>query len=426
MKKVLVVGSGGREHALAWKLLQSPQVAHVYIAPGNGGTNGAGLESVPIEVTDHETLIAFVKDNGIDLTVIGPDDALARGIVDDFKDAGLSVFGCSKAASEIEASKAFAKELMLKHDIKTASHQTFSVLDEAQAYVVDAAFPFVVKASGLALGKGVYICNSKEEANTALSEMMEDKKFGDSGSEVVIEEFLIGTELSTHAFCDGETAIMFPPSQDHKTIYEDNTGPNTGGMGVVAPLPWADQELMEKVKTQIVDPTLAALKESDATFSGLLYPGLMEHKGELSVIEFNARFGDPETQCYMRLLESDLYDVLYACATGTLKDVEVTWSSKCVACVMMASAGYPESSEKGKLITGIEDAESDPDVLVFHSGTAKNGDDIVTNGGRVLGVTALSDTLEEAIATAYKAVAKIDFEGKHFRTDIGQATLNKK
>lgn len=425
MNNVLVVGSGGREHALAWKLAESSKVEKVFVAPGNGGTQRGKLESVAIPVTDHDGLIAFAKEHDVALVVIGPDDALAAGIADDLAAVGLTVFGCSKAAAQIESSKAFAKDLMKEHGVPTAAYETFIDIEAAREYAASQPPPIVVKASGLALGKGVYICESHEEVETALSDIMLDKKFGESGNEVVIEQFLTGTELSTHVLTDGTTAYVFPPSQDHKAAYDGNKGPNTGGMGVVAPLPWADAVLMKKAETEIVKPILAALEKSGSPFSGLLYPGLMESGGELNVVEFNARFGDPETQCYIRLLESDLFDALHAAATGSLSSVELVWKSQYAACVVLASEGYPGSYAKGKVITGIEDAESDPDVVVFHAGTKKEGERTVTSGGRVLNVTAVADTLEEALKKAYAAVKKIEFDGKYFRTDIGQATLKR-
>ncbi len=425
MKKVLVIGGGGREHALAWKLAQSSQVSEVFVAPGNGGTNEGKLKSVAIAVTDHGGLIDFAQDTQIDLTVIGPDDALAEGIVDAFRAVDLPVFGCSKVAAQIESSKAFAKEVMHDAGIPTAAHATFTTIESASAYASSREFPIVVKASGLALGKGVYICQDTREVATALSEIMEDKKFGDSGNEVVIEEFMVGTELSTHVFCDGETAVLFPPSQDYKQVGDGDAGPNTGGMGVVAPLSWVTAEMLAETKSKIVDPVLQALKDQGARFSGLLYPGLMATADGLKVVEFNARFGDPETQAYMRLLESDLYDVLYACATGSLSSISIGWKERFVCCVTLASAGYPGSYEKGKVITGIAEAETDLAVKVFHAGTKEVDDALVTAGGRVLSVTAVANTLEEAVTKAYAACDVIQFDGKYMRSDIGANTLGK-
>lgn len=424
-KRVLVVGSGGREHALAWKLAASEQVEQVIVAPGNGGTHGGKLESVAVAVTDHAGLLALAAERSVDLIVIGPDDALAAGLADECRAAGFATFGPSAAAAQIESSKAFAKELMHEAGIPTATHRTFTEIEAAEAYVKAGSFPVVVKASGLALGKGVYICQDEAEALTALQEIMNDKKFGESGNEVVIEEFMVGTELSTHVFSDGERAVLFPPSQDYKQVGDGDTGPNTGGMGVVAPLPWVSEAMMDEARERIAEPALQALREKNAAFSGLLYPGLMATEAGLKVVEFNARFGDPETQAYMRLLQSDLYEVLYACAAGTLTDMSVAWRDEFVCCVTLASAGYPGSYEKGKEITGIAAAEEDERVKVFHAGTKLSDDTLETSGGRVLSVTATAATLAEAIDAAYTACAKIEFDGKYLRNDIGSNTINK-
>lgn len=439
MKKVLIIGSGGREHALSWKLAQSEKVERVFVTPGNGGTQGGKLESVNISIDKHDELLNFVKENNIDLVVVTPDDALALGLVDVFQKENIPAFGPTQKAAQIESSKALSKDLMIKYDIPTARFKTFTSYDEAKAYSLELlrdslerggesgggeVGKVVVKASGLALGKGVYICETKEQVEESLGEIMLDKKFGDSGNEVVIEEFLKGVELSIHVFCDGKTSVLFPTSQDHKTIYEGNKGPNTGGMGTIAPLPWITNEHLEKINNEIVKPLLTGMEKEDVPFAGLLYPGLMENNGEFNVVEFNARFGDPETQSYMRLLETDLYDVLYACATGTLDQVEIKWNDKSVACIVLASEGYPNSYEKGFEITGIEKAESDENVVVFHAGTkqmeSKTNSRFVTSGGRVLNVTAIGNDLEEALNKAYKAVEKIDFKGKYFRKDIGK------
>lgn len=424
MKKVLVIGSGGREHSLAWKLTQSSQVEKVFVAPGNGGSDGEKIQNVSIAISEHDKVIAFAKENDISLVVVAPDDALAAGLVDVCKENGLVAFGPTQKAAQIESSKAFSKELMKKYNIKTAAFETFTDYEEASHYVQTATLPIVVKASGLALGKGVYICQTKEEAQQALDEMMLDQKFGDSGSEIVIEQFLDGIELSTHVFCDGKKVVMFPPSQDHKTIGEGNTGPNTGGMGTIAPLPWVTSEMKNRAQEEVAQKTIDALQSEGISYEGVLYPGLMKMDDEFYVLEFNARFGDPETQSYMRILDTDLYEILVACAQGKLSEIDVQWSEKFVACVVLASGGYPESYEKGFEITGIEDAESDPDVVVFHAGTKRDGDKIVTNGGRVLNVTATAGTLEQALEKAYSAADKISFEGKYMRRDIGKGTLD--
>lgn len=427
MKRVLILGSGGREHALAWKMAQSEQVEKVFVSPGNGGVFGGKLEQVTnIGILEIEKIIVFVKENKIDFVVVAPDDALAGGVVDALEKEGIVAFGASQKGAQIESSKAFAKMIMEKYNIPTAKFKIFNVYEEALDYVETQALPIVVKASGLALGKGVYICNTKEEAQTALEEIMLDKKFGSSGSEVVIEEFMQGTELSIHAFCDGKTSILFPASQDHKRIFDNDKGPNTGGMGTIAPLTWINEKDLEKINNEIVKPLLAGLKKEGSPFKGLLYPGLMEKNGEFKVVEFNARFGDPETQVYMQLLESDLYDILHSCATGTLDQANISWSKKSAACISVASCGYPGSYEKGFEVSGIDKAEQDPDIVIFHASTKREGGRVLTNGGRVLSVNAVADSLEKALEKAYNAVDKIHFEGMHFRKDIGQTTLNYK
>lgn len=424
MAIALVVGSGGREHALAWKLSRSDFVSKVYMAPGNGGAYGKDIENVDIGVLEFDKLADFALDKGIDLVVVGPDDALAEGAVDFLSAKGLTVFGPTKAAARIESSKAFSKELMESTGIPTAKFKTFTDFEEANTYLEEQELPVVIKASGLALGKGVYICQSLEEGKEALREIMLDKKFGQAGNEVVIEEFLEGTELSIHAFCDGEKAILFPPSQDYKTIYEGNKGPNTGGMGTVAPLPWVKKELLEEVKEKIVNKVMNGMGLAKSAFSGVLYPGLMKSADKVSVLEFNARFGDPETQSYMRLLESDLYEVLLHASKKSLKEEQVKWSDKYAACIVLASEGYPGSYEKGFEITGIEEAEEDDRIVVFHAGTKREGDKVLTNGGRVLNVTAVGNTLEEALKIAYMGADKIKFEGKYLRRDIGYKSLD--
>jgi len=415
---ILILGSGGREHALAWKIAQSPLVEKLYIAPGNGGSGAVG-ENLPIDPSDHAAVIAAVKERDIELVVVGPDDLLAGGIVDALQSAGILAFGPTKAAAEIEWSKSYAKEVMKEAGIPTAASQTFSDFDTAVSYVKEQTLPIVVKASGLALGKGVTIAYTHQEAEAALKECFLDAKFGTSGNEVVIEEFMSGLEFSTHAICAGTKALMFPSSQDHKRIFDNDEGPNTGGMGVVAPLAVVSSEVMEQVRDRVVLPLLAALEKKGRPFSGLLYPGIMLTPEGPKVIEFNARFGDPETQAYMRLLDSDIVPALLASAQGDLKDVFLSWGTDSVACVVMASGGYPGSYEKGKVIQGIADAEAEG-AVVFHAGTKRDRDEVLTNGGRVLNVTATSDTLSSAIDAAYAGVVKISFDAAQYRTDIGQ------
>jgi phosphoribosylamine--glycine ligase len=419
---ILLIGSGGREHAIAWKLAQSPKLGKLYIAPGNAGTAQVG-ENVAIPVTDIEALLNFAKEKNIDLTLAIPDDPLAAGIVDTFTEAGLKIFGPTKAAAELEWSKAFSKNFMAENGIPTAAYKTFTDPSDAKEYLYGANFPLVVKASGLALGKGVLICQTREEALEAVTEIMESQVFGSAGSEIVIEEFLQGVEVSTHAFSDGTTHVLFPVSQDHKRIGEGNTGLNTGGMGTVAPVPGLPPVLLEKVEKEVVQPTLTGMENRSATYKGVLYPGLMLTENGPKVLEYNARFGDPETQVYMRLLETDLIDIALACVNGTLKDLNVSWKTGAAANIVIASGGYPENYEKGKKIFGIEEAEKIPGVVVFHAGTKMDGDTLVTNGGRVLGVSATGETLEKALETAYRAVAMIHFDGMYYRKDIGKTAL---
>ncbi len=422
MLNILLIGSGGREHALAWKLSQSPRVTQIYVAPGNGGTATlTKTQNVDISVLDFDALKNFAKTNNIYMTVVGPDDPLALGIVDSFTKDGLRIWGPTQAAAQIEASKAFSKQLMQDSGIPTAAFKIFKAT-EAQAairYIDAQGAPIVVKASGLALGKGAIVCATIEEAKQAMRDIAIDKTLGAAGDEIVIEEFLDGPEISIHAFCDGKTARIFPSSQDHKTIGEGDTGPNTGGMGTIAPLPWVNAELIAKIEKEILEPTLIAMKKSGREFKGLLYPGLMLSSKGIKVLEYNARFGDPETQSYMRLLETDLLDILDACVDGKLADLNIQWSNNSAATVVLASAGYPGKYEKGKTITGIDVAESDPDIVVFQAGTKGS----VTNGGRVLGVTATGKTLDQALAKAYKAADEINFEGKTLRRDIGAKSL---
>ncbi len=421
MMDVLVVGGGSREHALAWKVKQSPRIQKLYVAPGNPGTAGIA-ENVEIGAMDFEKLADFAQEKKIDLTIIGPDDPLGGGIVDVFKARGLKVFGPSKAAAQIESSKAFAKQLMQEAGVPTAEFQVFRDYKEALNYARATGAPIVVKASGLSLGKGVYVCKTIEEAEQGLKEIMLDKQFGDSGNEVVIEEFLDGQEISIHALCNGTDFILFPASQDHKQVGEGDTGPNTGGMGVIAPVPWVTQEQLEEIGQTVVKPTLEALAAKGSPYQGILYPGLkMSSKGP-KVLEFNARFGQPECEVYMRLLKTDLLDMCGSVADGTLpKNIE--WNSGFAVNVVLASDGYPGSYEKGLPITDIIEAEKDGNIVVFHAGSSRQGRALTTAGGRVLAVTATGETLKEALDRAYAAADKIQFEGKYLRRDIGAKAL---
>ena len=418
---VLVIGSGGREHALAWKLAQSPRIGKLFVASGNGGTRQVA-ENVAIDSTDIDGLTQFATSNDIGLTVVGPDDPLALGVVDAFQTRGLRIFGPTCAAAEIEASKAFSKKLMSEAGIPTATFQVFSEHEKALAYVRERGVPVVVKASGLALGKGVYVCKSLTEAEAALAEIMLEHAHKEAGNEVVVEEFLDGQEISIHAFCDGKTAVLLPPAQDHKPIGDGDTGKNTGGMGTIAPVSWVSADILQDVDERIVRPTLHALAERGRQFKGLLYPGLKMTTSGPKVLEFNARFGDPETQSYMRLLKTDLLDILDACVDGKLADLPIEWNSGFAACIVIASGGYPDEYKKGLPLRGVADAERVPSIVVFHAGTTFDGE-LKTSGGRVLGITAIGNTLRGALNCAYEAARLVEFEGKQYRNDIGAKAL---
>lgn len=418
---VLVLGSGGREHALSWKIALSPLVEQVYIAPGNAGTEEVG-ENVLLDTKNHAAVAAFCREHAIGLVVVGPDDLLADGIVDFLEQENIPVFGPSKAASEIEWSKAYAKQVMQEEGIPTARHRVFESSEGALAYLETQKPPYVLKADGLALGKGVVIAQTKEEAEEAIRSMMDMRVHGEAGSRIVIEELLEGLEISTHALCDGERALLFPSSKDHKRIYENDEGPNTGGMGTIAPVPVVPSEQMKLVEERIVLPLLRALKKRGRPFKGLLFPGIMLTKYGPMVIEFNARFGDPETQSYMRLMKSDIVPALLASAKGDLSGVTLEWNEGAVACIILASSGYPGTYEKGKEISGIEVA-SGGEVVVFHAGTKRDMGTLVTNGGRVLAVTASGTNLKEALDRAYEGATKISFEGAQFRSDIGASVF---
>lgn len=419
MADVLVIGSGGREQALAWKLVQSPKVGKVYVAPGNGGSRGK-IENVDIGFLDVDGLLKFAQDKNIALTVVGQEAASEVGAVDAFQKAGLKIFGPTKAAVRIESSKVMAKDLMDAESIPTATYKTFSDAAAALSYAKSRPLPVVVKADGLAEGKGVTVCQTTEEVEAAIDKTMIQKKFGEAGTFVVIEDFLKGQEVSVHALCDGKKAVIFPASQDHKQINDGDRGPNTGGMGVIAPVPWVTPKHLNYVDKHIVQPALRGLGKQKATFTGCLYPGLMVDGDKINVVEFNARFGDPEAEVYMRLLDSDLYDILVACADGTLDPSSVKWRSGFAVTVVLASGGYPGKYQKGLPITGIDEAEKLEGIVVFHAGTAVKDGQVITNGGRVLNVTSIGNTLDEALDKAYAAVKLIHFDGMHYRTDIGR------
>jgi len=418
--KILIVGGGSRENALAWKLAQSPKIKKIFIAPGNPGTAKFG-ENVNIEATEVAGLIDFAKSNDIYLTVVGPEDPLALGIVDEFKQNNLRIWGPAKAAAQIESSKVFSKKLMQDANVPTAKFRNFSDFNEALEYVKQEGAPVVIKASGLALGKGVTICQTLEDAENALRKIMVEKIFGESGKEVVIEEFLEGTEFSAHAFSDGKNFQLLPCSQDHKRIGEGNTGPNTGGVGTIAPLLWVTKENMDFIAEKIVAPVLKTLDKNGSPFVGLLYPGLMMTKDGIKTIEFNSRFGGPECESYMRILKSDLFDIFEACIRGNLNEIKIEWHDLFACCIILCSEGYPGNYEKGKEIRGIEEAEKDENIIVFHAGTkVVTNRNLLTNGGRVLGVSATGESLEISLERAYKAISKISFDGMYYRKDIGK------
>ena len=415
---ILVIGSGGREHALLWKLSQSPRVKHLHCAPGNAGTSRFATNH-PVAASDLAGLVALAKSERIDLTVVGPDDPLAAGIVDLFRKEGLRVFGPVAAAARLESSKSFAKEFMIRHKIPTASSAAFSDPQEALVHCRSSAYPLVVKADGLALGKGVVIAQTRGEAERAVHEIMVEKVFGGAGNTVVIEEFLTGPECSLHALIDGKNYILFPDAKDHKRALDGDQGLNTGGMGTISPSCVLNQEMQARLREEVMEPFVRGLAADGLPFKGMLFPGLMMTPNGPKVLEFNCRFGDPETQSLMRRLKSDLLDLIEATIDGTLSEMKPVWDERVAVCIVLASGGYPGRIQRGMVISGIEAASGDPDVVVFHAGTAMEDDRVVTNGGRVLGVTALGATLEEACSKAYSAADKISFEGKQLRRDIG-------
>lgn len=418
--KVLVVGSGGREHALCWKIAQRPGT-EVYVAPGNiGMVDVATL--VNIKVDDIAGLVDFAKAEGIDLTVVGPELPLTLGIVDAFQEAGLACFGPNKAAAKLEGSKAFSKELMKKYGIPTAAFDTFTDVDKAKAFVDEIGVPCVVKADGLAAGKGVIICMTREEADKAIEDMLTDHAFGDASATIVIEEYMVGPEVSVLAFADGKTVLPMVSAQDHKRIFDGDKGPNTGGMGAYSPAPVYTEALSAEVNKTIIEPTIAAMAAEGTPFTGILYTGLMLTEKGPRVLEYNVRFGDPETQPIMVRMKSDIVELFQACVDGKLDEATLEWHDEAAVCVIMASGGYPASSEKGVPIRGLDDIAAE-EAIVFHSGTAEKDGEIVTNGGRVLGVTAKDATIKGAIDKAYAAVEKINFDHMQFRRDIGARAL---
>ena len=419
--KVLIVGSGGREHAIAWKVAQSSRVTKIYCAPGNAGISQVA-ECVPIGAMEIEKLAAFAKEKEIDLTVIGMDDPLVAGVVDAFEAEGLRVFGPRKNAAVLEGSKAFSKELMKKYHIPTADYQVFDNAEDALHYLrTEASFPTVLKADGLALGKGVLICGSLEEAEAGVKEIMLDKKFGSAGNKMVIEEFMTGREVSVLSFVDGDTIQIMTSAQDHKRAQDGDQGLNTGGMGTFSPSPFYTKEVDEFCKKYIYQPTVDAMKAEGRPFKGVIFFGLMLTEKGPRVLEYNARFGDPEAQVVIPRMKNDIVDVFEACIDGTLSQVKLEFEDNAAVCVVLASDGYPVSYQKGFPIKGLEKFENQKGYYVFHAGTRWENGQIVTNGGRVLGVTALGEDLHKARANAYEAVKWIDFENKYCRSDIGKA-----
>ena len=420
--KVLVIGGGGREHAVCKKLSESKDVTQILCAPGNAGIAQVARCIPKVKATDVEGIVALAKKEKVDFVCVTPDDPLALGCVDRLEGEGIPAFGPTAYAAQMEASKIFSKNLMRKYGIPTAKCEIFTEMDKALAYLDTQKAPIVVKADGLALGKGVVVASTIEEAKNAVIEMMEGGKFGKSGARVLIEECMVGREVTVLCFCDGKTIRPMPASQDHKRVFDGDKGPNTGGMGAFAPSPLYTEEIAERTEKEILIPTLNAMNSEGFTFKGVLYVGLMLTKDGPKVVEYNARFGDPETQVVLPLLESDLFAIMRAVREGRLAETDIRWKKESAACIVLASGGYPGKYESGKLISGLEDAEA-AGATVYHAGTKKTDAGYVTAGGRVLGVTALGDTLADAVHSAYAAAEKIHFDGAHMRRDIGSRDM---
>ena len=420
--KVLVIGGGGREHAVCKKLSESKDVTQILCAPGNAGIAQVARCIPEVKATDVEGIVALAKKEKVDFVCVTPDDPLALGCVDRLEEEGIPAFGPTAYAAQMEASKIFSKNLMRKYGIPTAKCEIFTEMDKALAYLDTQEAPIVVKADGLALGKGVVVAATIEEAKNAVIEMMEGGKFGRSGARVLIEECMVGREVTVLCFCDGKTIRPMPASQDHKRVFDGDKGPNTGGMGAFAPSPLYTEEIAERTEKEILIPTLNAMNSEGFTFKGVLYVGLMLTKDGPKVVEYNARFGDPETQVVLPLLESDLFAIMRAVREGRLAETDIRWKKESAACIVLASGGYPGKYESGKLISGLEDAET-AGATVYHAGTKKTDAGYVTAGGRVLGVTALGNTLADAVHSAYAAAERIHFEGAHMRRDIGSRDM---
>ena len=421
--KILVIGGGGREHALAWKLANDSSRPQVFCAPGNAGTANVGT-NVDIAAEAVDDLLRWARDNRPDLTVVGPEAPLCVGIVDRFMEAGLRVFGPTRAAARLEGNKTFSKEVMEAAGVPTGKARSFTDAQEAVAYIHREGAPIVVKASGLAAGKGVAVCATVKEAEAAVRESMVDRVFGDAGNTVLVEECLVGEEASILALVDGENVVMLASSQDHKRVFNNDEGPNTGGMGAYSPAPVVSEALWPVIRTQVFDRTLNELKKRGIAYKGVLYAGLMIAPDGIRVLEFNCRFGDPETQAILPRMSSDLAPALDACIDGTLSEDLVSWREDACVCVVMASGGYPGKYEKGKVIRGLPDVDALDGVIAFHAGTVFNGDRVVTSGGRVLGVTASGPTLSDAARLAYRAILKTSFDQAQYRTDIAAKALN--
>jgi phosphoribosylamine--glycine ligase len=421
---VLLIGSGGREHAIAWKLAQSKNLSKLYTAPGNPGTAKCG-KNVPIGVNDTDKLVDFARENDIGLVVVGPEDPLAAGVVDAFEAAGIKAFGPSAGAAQLEADKVFAKQLMRSIAISAAEGRTFERFTDAKAYIASRDEPVVIKAAGLAKGKGVFVCDDPADGILAAEKIMCDRIFGPAGDKIIVEDKLLGEEVSILAFVDGRNIYLMESSQDHKPIGDGDTGPNTGGMGAYSPAPVVTEDLMNRITREILVPVVDGMNRNGTPYKGILYAGLMITAGGPRVLEFNVRFGDPETQPILIRLKSDLLEVCLAVCDGRLDKVTLKWDQRSAVCVVMASGGYPGDYQKGKRITGLNEADRIEDVVVFHAGTAVKNGDIVTNGGRVLGVTALGQTVADAKARAYKAVDKIKFDGAYCRRDIADKAIKK-
>ncbi len=420
--KILLVGSGGREHALAWKILQSERCDHLYVAPGNAGIAQIA-ECVSIQVDEIDRLVSFAKDNNVGLVVVGPEGPLVLGLADQIREAGIPVFGPSQKAAQLEGSKGFMKDLCKRYNIPTASYERFTNLEKALAYIEREGAPIVIKADGLAAGKGVIVAETLEDAKAAAKDMLSGNAFGSAGASIVVEEFMEGEEVSFFAICDGEHVLAMSSAQDHKRIFDGDNGPNTGGMGAYSPARLMTPELKDKIMERIIHPTVDAMKREGTPFAGVLFAGLMIVNGEPKLIEYNARFGDPECQTLMLRLKSDLVNVLEAAATGQLNMLSLTWSDEPAICVVMAADGYPGAYKKNTLIGKLDDAAKVPNVQIFHAGTSVLDGNIVATGGRVLGVCAVEKTLQDARDLAYQAVSMIDWEDGFCRKDIGWRAL---